>query len=106
MDSEQKRRVQCCAEVAVGEWVCLDKCIGKLACDTPPQDSSASTVSSRVEQLEGIHLLLAWVQRAWSAKGKLERIQAFAKLQQEHDVENGACVLGDACKKKKKKDRL
>ena len=30
-------------------------------------------------------------------KGKLERIQAFAKLQQEHDGENGACVLGDAC---------
>ena len=97
MDSEQKRRVQCCDKVPVGEWVCLDKCIGKLACDASPQDSSTSSVSSQVEQLEGIHLLLAWVQGAWTAKGKLAQIQALVSLRPKREGENGTSAHGATC---------
>jgi hypothetical protein len=58
--------------VTIGEWCCLDLCIGSLSDDSRSADRSSGGPFTGDEPLCGMQLLLELSKQAWQAPGRLD----------------------------------
>jgi hypothetical protein len=109
-NADQASRAHASMMVCVGEWCCLDKCMGYLACDGVPGESTApgTTEALTVQQegcrAEGIQLLLDLSRRVWASSGRMEQVREVIMQpdtpSQEHDYEDGGHVHGQHCQER------